>query len=170
MKKLINQLIAAAIAIFMVACNTESSDSKTAETSETKDSHSFDLSSAKTSIEAENTKFMDAFKKGDSTAVASNYAPDAVLLPPNSEPIKEAGIVSLWGSFIRMGVKDVKLMIDDVSGNHDQLAETGHYEIYGAENKMMDKGKYIVVWKQVNGTWKMYRDIWNSSMPAALAK
>ena len=170
MKKLIIQLFGAAIAICMVACNTETSDSKTAETSESKDSHSFDLSSAKTSIEAENTKFMDAFKKGDSTAVASNYAPDAVLLPPNSEPVKGDGIAPLWGSFIRMGVKDVKLMIDDVSGNHDQLAETGHYEIYGAENKMLDKGKYIVVWKPVDGTWKMYRDIWNSSMPAAPTK
>ena len=47
------------------------------------------------------------------------------------------------------------------------LAETAHYEMYGADNKLLDKGKYVVVWKPVNGEWKLYRDIWNSSMPAA---
>ena len=70
----------------------------------------------------------------------------------------------------RMGVKDLKLTTDEVSGNEEQLAETGKYEIYDAENKLLDKGKYVVVWKLVNGSWKMYRDIWNTSMPAAPAK
>jgi hypothetical protein len=50
------------------------------------------------------------------------------------------------------------------------LVETGRYEIYGAENKLMDKGKYVVAWKPVNGDWKLYRDIFNSDMPAAPAK
>ena len=50
------------------------------------------------------------------------------------------------------------------------LSETGHYEIYAAENKLLDKGKYVVVWKSVNGVWKMYRDIFNTSMPAVAAK
>jgi len=170
MTKSFNQLIVVVVLISMLACNTASSDKKTDETTAAKDSPAFDLSSAKTSIEAENAKFMDAFKKGDSAAVAANYGPDGMLLPPNSEPVQGTGIPALWGSFIRMGVKDVKLMTDDVSGNADQLAETGRYEIYAAENKMLDKGKYVVVWKPENGAWKMYRDIWNSSMPAAPAK
>ena len=67
-------------------------------------------------------------------------------------------------------MKDVKLVVDDISGNQDQIAETGNYEIYAAENKLLDKGKYVVVWKPVNGVWKMYRDIWNTNMPAAPAK
>lgn len=170
MKKLFNRLTVAATVVFMAACNTAPTDSKTDETTVSKGSTSFDLSNAKTSIEAENTKFMNAFKKGDSAGVASNYGPDGMLLPPNSEPVQGSGIPALWGSFIRMGVKDVKLMTDDVSGNQDQLAETGRYEIYAAENKMLDKGKYVVVWKRVNGGWKIYRDIWNSNMPAAPAK
>jgi len=58
-------------------------------------------------------------------------------------------------------------MTDEVTGNGEMLAETAHYEMYGADNKLLDKGKYVVVWKPVNGEWKLYRDIWNSSMPAA---
>ncbi|MEO5985224.1 MAG: DUF4440 domain-containing protein [Ferruginibacter sp.] len=170
MTKLFNQLIVATAAVFIVACNSASTDSETSETMETKETTSFDLSSAKSSIEAENAKFMEAFKKGDSAAAASNYSQDAMMLPPNSEPVGKAGIASLWGSFMGMGVKEVKLVVDDIAGNAEIISETGHYEILAAENKMLDKGKYVVVWKPVNGVWKMYRDIWNTSMLAAPAK
>jgi len=170
MKKLFNQLTVAAIALFMVACNTAPTESKTAETTDAKDKTSFDLSSAKSTIEAENVKFVDAFKRGDSTAMAGYYATDAVILPPNSESVKGNDIAAFWGSFMKMGVKEFKLITDDVTGNENQLVETGRYEIYDAGNKLMDKGKYVVVWKTVNGGWKLYRDIFNSSMPAAPAK
>ena len=30
---------------------------------------------------------------------------------------------------------------------------------------MLDKGKYVVVWENENGSWKIYRDIFNTSMP-----
>ncbi|MDQ3682200.1 MAG: DUF4440 domain-containing protein [Bacteroidota bacterium] len=170
MTKLFNQLIVAATAIFMVACNSATTDSKTPETTETKDSPAFDLASAKTAIEAENAKFMDAFKKGDSAGAAANYSDDAQMMPPNSEPVMKSGIAPAWGSFMAMGVKEVKLTVDDIAGNADIISETGRYEILAAENKMLDKGKYVVVWKPVNGVWKMYRDIWNTSMPAAPVK
>ena len=71
---------------------------------------------------------------------------------------------------MRMGVKDFNLFADDLAGNKDQLVETGRYEIYDAQNKMLDKGKYVVVWKPVNGEWKLFRDIFNSDVPAAPAK
>ena len=170
MSKRFNHLIIVAIAVLMLACNSGSTDTTASETPSAKDSISFDLSNAKSIIEAENAKLMDAIKKGDSSAVASNYSQDAWILPPNSDVVKGNDILPFWGSFIRMGVKDLKMTIDDISGNADQIAETGKYEIYGAENKLLDKGKYIVVWKPVNGNWKMYRDIFNTSMPAAPAK
>jgi hypothetical protein len=31
---------------------------------------------------------------------------------------------------------------------------------------VLDEGKYIVIWKQVEGQWKLHRDILNSSRPA----
>jgi ketosteroid isomerase-like protein len=170
MTKLFNQLIILTAVIFLAACNTASTDAKTDETTGAKETTSFDLAAAKSSIESMNAKFSESFRKKDSAAIASYYSDDARMLPPNSEPVSGPGIVSLWGAFIGMGFIDLKLMTDDVSGNQDQLAETGHYELVGAGNKVMDKGKYVVVWKPVNGGWKLYRDIWNSSMPAAPSK
>lgn len=169
MKKIFTQPTVAVALLFMAACNTAPTDDKTAETTTSKDT-SFDLSNAKTAIEADNEKFIDDFKRGDSTAVAAHYSEDALILPPNMEPVKGKDIAAFWGSFMKMGVKDFKLKTDDVVGNENQLVETGRYEIYNAENKLMDKGKYVVVWKAINGSWKLYRDIFNSSMPAAAAK
>jgi ketosteroid isomerase-like protein len=156
-----------AIALFAVACNN-SSENKTAEATPVAESAPpFDLAKAKAAIEAENAKFMEATKKGDSLGMTANYSDDALILPPNGEPVPKAAITSFWGGFIKMGVKDVKLSVVDVTGNADLLSETGNYEIFGDKNKSLEKGKYVVVWKPVNGTWKMYRDIFNSSMPAA---
>jgi len=170
MPKLFNQLILAASAIFMVACDTASTDNNSSDATETKDSVNFNLSNVRSSIETENAKLIDGIKKGDSAAIASNYTSDAWIMPPNSEAVRGNDIAPFWGTFIRMGVKDMKLSTDDISGNEEQIAETGTYEIYGSESKLLDKGKYIVVWKSVNGSWKMYRDIFNTSMPAATAK
>jgi ketosteroid isomerase-like protein len=36
-----------------------------------------------------------------------------------------------------------------------------------ASGKQIDRGKYITVWKKQQGQWKLHRDIWNTSMPAA---
>ena len=170
MAKVFNFVTAAAILPFMLACNSATTDSKTSEAAEAKESSGFDLVAAKSTIESQNAKFVETFKKGDSTGMAAMYADDAMILPPNMESVKPNGIAAFWGTFMHMGVKDFKLLADDLAGNKDQLVETGRYEIYDAANKMMDKGKYVVVWKPVNGEWKLFRDIFNSDLPAAPAK
>ena len=125
----------------------------------------FDAGKAKVTIMGFNDKFSEYIKNGDSTSLASLYAADAWVLPPNSEPVMKDQVASMWGETMRMGVKAIKLATMDVTGNEQLLVETGKYEVYGDNNKLLDKGKYIVTWKQENGEWKMYRDIWNTSMP-----
>jgi hypothetical protein len=43
----------------------------------------------------------------------------------------------------------------------------GKYTLTGDAGKVLDQGKYVVVWKRELGQWKLYRDIWNTSVPAA---
>lgn len=169
MSKLFNLLTVVTAILFLTACNNAATDGKSAETG-AKDSAYFDLSTAKAAVEAENVKFVGAFKKGDSAAIAALYSDDALILPPNMESVKRNDIAAFWGGFMKMGVEDLKLITDEVAGNENQLSETGRYEIYGAENKLLDKGNYVVVWKPSNGGWKLYRDIFNSGMPAAPAR
>lgn len=154
-------------AVMVTACNTPSTED-TSSASATDSPASFDMGKARSAIDSANAQFKDALKRGDSSALAALYASDAVVMPPNMEPLT-SDIAKLWGGFIRMGVKDVNLASTDVSGNADILAETGTYEIFGDNNKSLDKGKYVVVWKPENGKWKLYRDIWSSNMPPPAA-
>ena len=157
-------LICSSIFVF-ISCNNSSNNTNKVESQ--KDSTSFDLSKAKSVVENMDAKFSDAVRKGDSATMASEYADDAMVFPPNSEVVKKEGIESFWGGVLRMGVKDFRLTIDDVTGNADMLAETGRYEVLGVGNKSLDKGKYVVTWRNYNGNWKIFRDIWNTSMTAA---
>jgi ketosteroid isomerase-like protein len=167
-----NSLYLSVVAAIMiaVACNEPSTPASQVGTAGSGDSSVFSLSQVRSEIDTLNRNFMDAIKKGDSAALATVYSDDAVLMPPNSEAVKSNGIAATWGSFLRMGVKEIKLTTDDLTGNKDLLAETGKYEIYADGQKMIDKGKYVVVWKPSNGNWKMFRDIFNTDMPVARGK
>ncbi|NII27034.1 DUF4440 domain-containing protein [Pseudoflavitalea sp. X16] len=153
--------------VLLLACNTARDEKATVEV---KDTTAFDLSAARSWIENDNAKFAEELKRGDSVAVAAHYASDAWVMMSNSEPAKGKDIASAWGQVVRMGIKDIKIETVDLIGNADLLAETGTYELYGEGNKLLDKGKYVVIWKQENGTWKIYRDIGNSNLPVMSVK
>jgi ketosteroid isomerase-like protein len=167
MKKYCVLLVMAGAIVFMTAC--EQHETATTADKDNRDTAtataSFDLSNARQWIESDNAKFVEEVKRGDSNALAAHYASDGMLMFDNSEPFKGTGIASAWGGAIRMGMKDLKITTEDLTGGPDVLAETGMYEMYGANNKLLDKGKYVVVWKRDNGGWKIYRDIGNSNMP-----
>ena len=49
----------------------------------------------------------------------------------------------------------------------DTAIEVGRYRLLAAGDALADHGKYIVVWKNHSGTWKLHLDIWTTSQPAA---
>ena len=151
-------------ALFLNACNTPTTK---VDTVTSKDSTGMDATKAEGFIKSEGAKFNEEMQRGDSNALAAHYAADAMIMPPNSETVNGKNAIAVWGGAVRMGVKGFKLNTLDVTGSGDVYTETGTFEMTGADNKMLDKGKYITVWKNDNGTWKISHDIWNTSMPMA---
>ena len=119
-------------------------------------------------IVAVNEKFMAAFKVGDAAGIANLYTENGQLLTPNADFLtgREA-VQAVWQSILDMGVKEIKLDIVELEGHGDTAIETSTYTLYDESGQQLDKGKYIVIWKQLNGQWQLYRDIFNSSMPAS---
>jgi ketosteroid isomerase-like protein len=166
MKKGILFIFTLMLAIFFVACN----DTATTDKTTVKDSTGNDAANVEEFIKNEGSKFDEEMKRGDSNALAAHYASDAIVMPPNSDRVKGKDIVGLWGGAIRMGVKGMTLNMADISGGGDVYTETGTFEMTGVDNKTIDKGNYVTVWKKDNGNWKIYRDIWNSSMAMQASK
>jgi uncharacterized protein (TIGR02246 family) len=119
-------------------------------------------------IDAANGQFMNAFQRGDATGLANLYTSGAQLLPANSDFVRgTAAIGSFWQSVIDMGLKGASLETIEVEGHGDTAIEVGRYRLLAAGDVVADQGKYIVVWKNDKGTWKLHRDIWTTSQPAA---
>jgi len=63
-----------------------------------------------------------------------------------------------------IGVTDYKLTTTNVYGGPEDVIEEGKYEIDTGKNKVMEIGKYIVIWKLDKDKWKIYRSIWNTDL------
>ena len=118
-------------------------------------------------IRAANRNFMDRFKRGDAAGVAALYTGDAKLLPPDSQMMDGTDAIrSFWQGAMDMGVKEATLETVEVESRDDLAYEIGRYTLV-IQSKVGEsttaKGKYVVVWKNRDGGWRLHVDIWNGS-------
>jgi uncharacterized protein (TIGR02246 family) len=132
-----------------------------------------DVASVRQSIETGHQQIASAFKAGDVAAAAAVYAPDALVMGPNEPVMRGAAIAEgLKGMFQQVSFPSITLTTSDVTVSGDYAFEHGTFD-WTVQPKapgapaVPDKGKYLTVWqKQADGSWKLYRDIWNTDTPA----
>jgi uncharacterized protein (TIGR02246 family) len=118
-------------------------------------------------IEAANKEFVAAFGRGDAAGVAARYTQDGQLFPPNYDVMSgREAIQAFWQVVLDMGIKPAHLQTVEAERQGDVIIEVGTYVLHGEGSQVVDKGKYIVIWKQEGGQWKLHRDIFNTNMPA----
>jgi len=108
-----------------------------------------------------NRTFEDAARKGDLDTLASLYTRDAIALPPDGPFVRgRDAIKSMWGSVAQqLGLKDVRLETVELEIVGDSACEVGEAKLALANGPAVVK--YVVVWKKVDGAWRLHRDIWN---------
>jgi uncharacterized protein (TIGR02246 family) len=117
-------------------------------------------------IASVNQKFMDAFSRLDAAGVAALYTEDTKLLPPGFPMMtgKEA-VKSFWQGAMNSGVTEAKLETLELESQGNSASEIGRFtltvQLQGNETTTMT-GKYVVVWKNQDGDWKLHIDIWNT--------
>ena len=106
-----------------------------------------------------------AYNAGDAAGLAALYTKDAQVMAPGGEPASGTkAIKDLFAADMAGGVKNA-LTTTDVTGFGDYALETGKYVATSADGKHLDHGPYMTLYKKEGGSWKLYRDTWNSSMP-----
>ena len=73
---------------------------------------------------------------------------------------------AVYQASMDMGIKAIKLETVEAEGYDDTAYEVGRATLEGEEGQVLDQCKYIIIWKQEAGQWKLHRDIFNTSMPA----
>ncbi len=133
-----------------------------------KSASSFDIKQGEASIMQSNQNFMKAFKNDDSISVANCFTTDAKVMCCNQPSIEgKENIRSYFSNMMRKGIAAIDLKTIKILGDSSILVEEGTYLFSDSEKKQIDKGKYIVLWKQESGNWKMYRDMWTSDLPSS---
>lgn len=127
------------------------------------------MDAVRKAILAANAEFMAAFERGETAAIAAMYTGDAKLLPPNSPMLTgPQAIRAFWQGAKDAGGRATRLETLEVESRDDLAIETGKYTLtlQSKGGTLTDQGKYIVVWKNDHGVWKLQIDIWNTDAPA----
>ncbi len=159
----------ASSAFLITGCSNNNSD---AANKNNEDSMAtFDLPAMRKIVDEKNNEFAKAFVSGDSAVMVNHYTTDAKLFPPNTdEVIGRDAIAAVVSQYLKYGIKEFKDETTALYGNGDNIIEEGNLFMGDGKGNTIDKGKYICVWRKVNDEWKVYSDIWNTSLPPATAK
>jgi ketosteroid isomerase-like protein len=117
-------------------------------------------------IDAANAQFSAAAAKGDGAGLAALYATDGQVLPAGSDPIEGSqAIQKFWQGALDSGIAGIGLTTVEIYGHGPTATEVGQYELRDKNGKVLDHGKYIVVWRHEGGKWKLLRDMFSTNVP-----
>ncbi len=115
--------------------------------------------------------FERAYYEGDAGVISSMYTEDAELLVPEAPIIRgRDAIKEVWKLIVGSGGNTVRVEIGEVIENGDWTYEVGGFKASTPDGTLLNSGKYIVIWKQLSGTWMIHRDIFNWDIPPAQSK
>ena len=155
---LTKHLFIAALAVSLAGC---------VDKSEREEAGASTLSSHETAIRNTNEQWLRLIKDGNAGAVAQLYAPDGAILPPGAPKAEgSASIEKVWSGLMATPGFELTFQADDitVASGGDMAMDRGTYRLSmsGPEGPTQDIGKYVVVWRNIEGKWKVAADIFNS--------
>lgn len=118
-------------------------------------------------IREANRNFAKLFASRDAFGIGQLYRTDATLLPPGTDLIKgRDAIQTFWRSTMETamsGMKELALDTLDLEVSGDLAVEVGKYRLWAEGGQPAGDGKYMVVWKREQDTWRIFRDAWNAN-------
>ncbi len=135
-----------------------------------------DVAADTTAINALRDQYTTAFNANDAAAVAATFADDAIVMEPYQAAVEgKQAIQAMYEGLFRNAVKVALTPLEtQVAG--DWAYDRGNYALTitpKTGKPSEESAKYLVIVKrQSDGSWKIYREIGNSSnpLPGAAAK
>ena len=118
------------------------------------------------------TRWLQLVAAKDASGIAKFYTEDGAVMPPNAPIAKgHASIEKAWASMMSTPGFDLTFAPEEIvlSSSGDMALDRGTYRLAIAPSgkPQTDTGKYVVVWRKVDGEWKAAADIFNSDLPSA---
>jgi ketosteroid isomerase-like protein len=107
--------------------------------------------------------WQSAFEAKDSAAIAAIYSADGAVLPPNGETVTGRPAIDVfWKDFLASGIGG-EIQDTEVYAQGNVGYKVGRYSITDAGGTVVDEGKYVEIWREVDDQWQLHRDIFNSN-------
>lgn len=136
----------------------------------TETSEAFNVDSTKKEIDAWQEKFEASVKNKDSVAFANLFTEDAVRMGPNAVQVEgRANILKSVVEPLKV-IGSTNLTTTDAMGDEQTVTTFGTYEHFLIDGTSIDKGKYMGIFKRIDGKLVAVRDIWNSDAAAQIVK
>ena len=111
--------------------------------------------------------WVERFAAHDAAGLAALYTEDAQLLPPEMEIV--TGRAAIQEFVAKNNPPDGPAFEFATIETHvfgEYAHRQGSYRVKGPDGATLRSGKFIELWKKVDGHWLIHRDIWNSDTPA----
>ena len=139
------------VLVFILCCNKNSF-------AQSAEQPVVDLQKAKMIVSSIIKQFAEYYLKGDSVSLAAMYTKDASLGSVEAKDIPSA-IGSMIRSSIKNNSRNIIYKSTSISIDGEFIIEVGIAVAKDDQGNQKWISKYLVVYKQENGTWKLYRDI-----------
>jgi len=135
-----------------------------------------DLKTEEKAIRSISIKWLELQKSHDAAGVAALFADDGVEYNMNQEPFVGPAAIQRW---ITQNQKQNPKAVGNWTTDRVEIAASGDLAIeygsytdtgLGLSGTETDQGKYVTVYRKVNGTWKVVADIGNSTKPKDASK
>lgn len=109
--------------------------------------------------------FSEFVMASDYKGIVNSYTIDGKIFPNNLDILEgKAAIKKYWTLPEGVSTSYHKIIPEEIKIIEDHAYDYGYYEGTTKRNDGSEvnwKGKYVIVWKKVEGNWKIHLDIWN---------
>ena len=151
-------LAIAGLSGLLFACSADGGSDKSAATS---------AAAHEQAIRETNEQWLALIRDHDAAAVSRLYTADGAMMAPGA-PIAQGqpALEKAWGGLMQMPGFGLTFEADEivVASGGDMALDRGAYQfsLDGPNGATTEIGKYVVVWRNVDGQWKVAADIFNS--------
>lgn len=111
--------------------------------------------------------WVERYAAADAAGVAALYTEDAQLLPPDREVVSgRAAIREFVATTNPPGGPAFEIATVETLVFGDYAYRQGRFKVKSPDGTPLETGKFLELWKKINGKWLIHRDMWSSDAPA----